>query len=918
MTDVTGKSNNRSDRAWHCMQSQEVLQKVASTSSGLTQVEAQRRLEQHGPNQLPSKPEATLLEVFLRQFKSPLIYILLVAAVVAILVRDFTDAGFIGFILAVNALIGSWQEWRAEKSSRALQALLQVRASVVRDGHPRSISAEEVVPGDVIWVESGERVPADVRLLNSHGLEIDESLLTGESLVVTKNSTWLGPTECTVGDRQNMAFAGSIVSRGRGNGVVVTTAAETMVGQLAKDVLTASGARPPLMERMDRFSRLVALAVMAAALGIGSLGAVVHGYGILEMVMFGIALSVAAIPEGLPITITVALSIATTRMARRGVIVRRLAAVEGLGSCTLIASDKTGTLTVNELTVTQIRLPNGLQLDVSGQGFAPEGQLLHNGRPLQYEALSEKPDDPLLGSLGELLKIGVLCNEASLHQHSQNGTSQWQWRGDPTDVALLSLALKAGLEKEMLLADWPQINEIPFEPEHQYAATYHRQADLTRVYVKGAPERVVKMCHWQQASLPDELLLVAKEMADAGFRVLALASGDVSGNLPDSVTPTEPNRLDLIGFIGMIDPLREGVREAVAECQAAGIRVCMVTGDHPATALAIARQLGMAQTPDQVVLGSQILEQVSAPSDDPLRNLVDRARVFARVAPRQKLEIVNAARELGHFVAVTGDGVNDAPALRAANIGVAMGKSGTDVAREAAELIISDDNFSTIVAGVEEGRVAYDNIRKVIFLLVSTGAAEVCLLGLAVLSGVPLPLLPVQILWLNLVTSGIQDKPLALESAEEDVLRRPPRSPQEPIFNQLMIERTLVVAFVMASLGYASFVWMLKNGWSEPAARNGLLFFLVVMKTFHLGATRSETRYSLLLSPWKSPFLLLCAIGAVLVHLAAMYIPLLQTILGTQPIALGDAIFFCLVGLIVFLAMELHKVTWNLRHPQSG
>lgn len=886
---------------WHAQAAEQVMEAMGTSPKGLSQATAGERLEKCGRNELPHERAPGVGTILLRQFVSPLIYILLLAAAVALIVGDLTDAGFIGVVLLINALIGGWQEWKAEQSSRALQQLLQIRASVLRDGETREIVAEEIVPGDIVSLESGNRVAADLRLISAHGLEIDESLLTGESLAVTKDRNWAGAASAPVGDRANMTYAGSIVIRGRGMGVVVATGSHTMVGQLAGDVIGAGEARPPLIERMERFSRAVALIVFVAAVLIGVLGIALHDYTAMQMVMFGIALAVAAIPEGLPITITVALAVATTRMARRGVIVRRLAAVEGLGSCTLIASDKTGTLTVNELTVREVRLSSGEVLEVSGEGFAPDGAVQLSGRPVEAESLSELP---------RLLQIAVLCNEASLHQRDEG----WHWRGDPTDVAVLSMAHKLGWQREPTLGRFPQVNEIPFEPEHQYAATYHRSNGEIEVFVKGGPERTLEMCEFDVPQAAEMHLAVAHEMADHGYRVLALASGTAPADLDEDENPPEPARLRFVGFVGMIDPLRSGVREAVAACNDAGIRVCMVTGDHPVTALAIARDLGMASDQEHVVTGREIAKLTS----EELQEIIGRARIFARVAPRQKLEIVDAARKLGHFVAVTGDGVNDAPALRAANIGVAMGKSGTDVARESAELIISDDNFATIVAGVEEGRVAYDNIRKVIFLLVSTGAAEILLLGLAVLTGSPLPLLPIQILWLNLVTSGIQDKPLAFDPAEEDVLRRPPRSPQESVFNQLMIERTIVVAIAMAGLGYGAFVWMLENGWGEASARNGLLLFLVLMKTFHLGATRSETKFTLLMSPWKSPLLVGCAVAAVLVHWVAMVFPPLQAVLGTEPVALGTFATLFVVGLAIFVIMELHKWTWRIRHIQEA
>lgn len=897
--------------AWHTLPAEQVRGMLTTSEHGLDADEVRRRLDSYGPNLLPRQADTSVLTILLRQLASPLIYILLIAAAVALLVGDFKDASFVGVVLLINTLIGGWQEWKAEQSSRALQNMMQVHATVVRNGQSSEIEAENLVPGDVVWVESGNRVPADLRLTTSHGLEVDESLLTGESLAVNKNCEWTGGAEASLGDRLNMAFAGSIVIRGRGIGIVVNSGSQTMVGQLAGDVQSAIGARPPLLERMEQFSRAVAIMVLVAAVLIGTLGVVVHEYTVAQMVMFGIALAVAAIPEGLPITITVALAIATKRMAKRGVIVRRLAAVEGLGSCTLIASDKTGTLTVNELTAREIRLANDQTMEISGQGFIPEGEVTHAGQRIHDFDLTSGSHAGESGGasddLRQLVRVGLLCNEASLHRHDGG----WQWRGDPTDVALLAMGHKLGCEREPLLEHLPQINEIPFEPEHQYAASFHRADQRTAVFVKGAPERILTMCSFDDPAGHEHWQDQARDMADQGYRVLAFATGEDAQGLSSSENPPEPSRLKFAGFVGMIDPLRGGVREAVAACHNAGIQVCMVTGDHPVTAFAISRELGLADDPQQVVVGQQLIDL----STDDLKEVVRKARVFARVAPRQKLEIVNAARNLGHFVAVTGDGVNDAPALRAANIGVAMGKAGTDVARESAELIVSDDNFASIVAGVEEGRVAYDNIRKVIFLLVSTGAAEVGLLGMAVLSGAPLPLLPVQILWLNLVTSGIQDKPLAFEPAEGTVLRRPPRSPKEPIFNQLMLERTLVVAVTMAFLGYTAFLWMLKQGWSEEEARNGLLLFLVIMKTFHLGASRSETQYALLMSPLKSPLLVLCGVAAVLVHVLAMLWTPMQSLLGTSPVSLMTFVTLTAISLVLFVVMELHKWSWNVRHP---
>jgi Ca2+-transporting ATPase len=888
------------DIPWHTLPIEQVLSEVEVTEAGLTRGEAEARLAAFGPNRLPQQPPPTWWQILFRQFQSPLIYILLAAAVVAVVAGDFKDAGFIAAVLAINALIGGYQEWRAEQSSRALQQLLHIRASVVRDGEVREMDAEEIVPGDVVWLESGNRVPADLRLLSAHGFEVDESLLTGESLAVTKDHTWVGEEHTPVADRSSLAYAASTVVRGRAKGVVVATGTRTVVGQLAVDVMSTAGGKPPLLKRMERFATTISYAVLAAVAVVSALGMIVHGHTLKEMFLFGVALAVSAIPEGLPAALTVALAVATTRMARRNVIVRRLAAVEGLGSCTMIASDKTGTLTCNELTVRDARLADGSALEVRGEGFVPAGEVLLRGDPVQA---SESE------ALGALARVAVLCNEADLHRRD----GEWVWRGDPTDVALLSFGVKVGVQREALLDRCPQVNEIPFEPEHQFAATFHRVDGGVRAFVKGAPERVLGMCDWSgDESRRSELLAVAESMARHGFRVLALADGPAPVELTPDMPPPQPAGLDFRGLAGMIDPLRPGVREAVQTCGAAGITVCMVTGDHPVTALAISRDLGLASGPEQVVSGADL----AGKSPEEMREAIRRGRVFARVAPRQKLDLVEAARAEGHFVAVTGDGVNDAPALRAANIGVAMGKGGTDVAREAAELVISDDNFAAIVAGVEEGRVAYDNVRKVIYLLVSMGAAEVLLIGIAFAAGsvLPLPLWPVQLLWLNLVTNGIQGIALAFEPGEEDILRRKPRPPSEPIFNRLMVERTLVAGVVVALVGAGTLWWMIRAGWSHDSARNALLLLMVLFENFHIGNCRSEFQSALTISPLRSPFLLAGAICAFLLHVAAMHIPLVQNVLRVEPVSVKTWVTVACLALTIVIAMEIHKWTWRRRY----
>ncbi|QEG00367.1 putative cation-transporting ATPase F [Stieleria maiorica] len=889
---------------WHALDLDSLAQKLDVGVHGLSESEASARLAEYGRNDLPRRPPTPLWAIVLRQFRSPLIYILALAALVSVALGDVKDAAFIAGVLVLNAVIGSFQEWKAEQSSQALKQLLQIRASVHRDGDVREVPAEEVVPGDIVWMESGNRVPADIRLLSAHGLESDESLLTGESLPVAKDPEWTGGEATPVPDRMNMVYAGSVITRGRAKGVVVATGMATGVGQLALDVMGETGGRPPLLERMERFTRVIAVAVLVAATMIGLLGVALGGYSATTMFMFAVALAVSAIPEGLPVAMTVALAIATTRMASRGLIVRRLTAVEGLGSCTLIATDKTGTLTCNELTVRQVCLPDGETFEVTGEGFQPSGEILKDGRPL---------DPGCHERLEWLARAGILCNEADLHQ--RNGS--WTWRGDAVDVAFLSFARKLGWNHESTLDSHPQVNQIPFEPEYQFAASFNRVDGGAGVFIKGAPERVLAMC--SEASCggftPDRWEATAISMAAMGYRVLAVADQRLDQPIGSDQVPAPPSRLRFLGLVGMIDPLRSGVKDAVRCCAEAGVSVAMITGDHRVTALAIARDLGLADDENQVITGGALQETTA----DELPEIIGNIRVFARVAPRQKLQIVNAARQAGHFVAVTGDGVNDAPALQAANVGVAMGKSGTDVAREAAELVISDDNFATIIAGIEEGRVAYDNIRKVIYLLISTGAAELVLMALAVGTGTPyLPLMPVQILWLNLVTNGIQDVALAFEPNEGGVLSRQPRSPKERIFNRLMIERTAIAAVAMGVIGFTTFRWLLPEAATEAdvaSARNTLLLLMVLFENVHIGNCRSETKSALVMSPLRSPILLAGAITAFCIHLAAMHTSLGRYVLGAQPINGGQWGILILLSLTILPVMELHKWSWRKRYP---
>ncbi|NJD32230.1 MAG: HAD-IC family P-type ATPase [Gammaproteobacteria bacterium] len=874
--------------------------RVNDARRGLTTAEARERLARYGPNVLPSEPAPSALAIFVRQLKSPLIYVLLAAAAVALLMGDFTDAAFIGVVLLVNSALGGWQEWRAERQSRSLQELLRIRATVLRDGVTVEIDAEQLVPGDIVSLESGQRVPADLRLLDAHALEVDEALLTGESVPVEKDPGWTGSPELPPSERRDMLFAGTTVVRGRADAEVVATGATTVVGGLALTMSATEGGQPPLVARMERFARVVAVVVLVAAVVIGVVGVVVRGESIGAMFLFGVALAVSAIPEGLPVALTVTLAIAARRMASRGAIVRSLPAVEGLGSCTLIASDKTGTLTCNELTVRELRFPDGTACEVTGAGYVPVGEILPRG-----PAAGEKAGP----ALRRLLEVAVACNEADLVR--QDG--RWSSRGDPTDIALLALAGKGGVDRHAVLLEWPEVGGVPFEPEQRFAASLHARDGGTWLAVKGAPERVLAMCRLS-GDEAIRLLHAAEEMGGRGLRVLALACGRRPGVFRKGDPPPELSGLEFAGLAGLIDPLRPGARDAVERCGGAGIRVIMVTGDHPVTALAIARDLGIASRPDEVVAGSAL----ATGRPDRLRDAIRRARVFARVTPGQKLAIVEAAQADGQFVAVTGDGVNDAPALRRGNIGVAMGKGGTDVAREAADLVLSDDNFATIVNGIEEGRIAYQNIRNVVYLLIAAGVAEVLTVGLAVVAGLPLPLLPVQLLWLNLVTNGIQDVGLAFERGHGDELDAPPRRPGEPLIDRLMIERGLTAGLWMSALGIGWFAALVQAGVPLAHARNELLLLMVLMQNVDAFNARSETRSIFRIPAGNNPLLVVGVLAALLLHVAAMYFPPLQSVLSVAPLTAREWLVMPLMALSLLALMELHKVSWALRHRRAS
>ncbi|MBL8863168.1 MAG: HAD-IC family P-type ATPase [Planctomycetes bacterium] len=888
--------------AWHALTIDAVASavQVSDRRRGLDAEEAARRLLRHGPNRLPAPPAVTLGRIALHQFQSPLIVILLVAAAVAFALDDVVDAGFILVVVLLNALLGTFQEWKAERGAASLQSLIEVRARVRRDGREVSIPASGLVPGDVVLLESGNRVPADMRLEQARDLSVDESFLTGESVAVTKQTDPVA-AEVPVADRRSLAFAGSTVVAGRGAGLVVATGVRTEVGHIARTVADTAAVKAPLVLRMERFARQISVVVLVAS-AVVALAAFAKGMPGADVFFLAVALAVSAIPEGLPVAVTVALSIATTRMARRRVIVRRLSAVEGLGSCTFIASDKTGTLTVNRQTVRRMALPSGEHLAVSGEGYSGEGVVTTDaGEPLSASAAERAR---------RAARAALLSNEATLEQGPDGA---WAHSGDAVDVALLALGRKLGLDPAAE-RDAAQVEgQIPFESERAFAAVAVREDGRVRVLVKGALETLLPRCDTMltaEGRVPLDAALLeqqAHELSSSGHRFLLVAEAEYApGKEPATFDGRALPPLCALALVGFIDPPRPEAHEAVRLCRAAGIEVAMVTGDHPLTSFAIAREVGIARSELEIVTGRE-LEAAAARGLDAVDTLVRGGRVFARVAPLQKLQIVEALRRVGHYVAVTGDGVNDAPALRAANIGVAMG-SGSDVTKDTASLIVTDDDFASIEAGVEEGRYAYDNIRKVTYLLVSTGAAEVALVLLSLLLGLPLPLVAAQLLWLNLVTNGIQDVALAFESGEPHAMRRPPRPPREGLFDGRMIRQCVVAGVTMGATAIGFWWWELAAGIEEEYARNRLLLLFVLMQNVHVFNCRSERDSAFSVSLARNRVLALGVPAALGIHLLAMHVPFLQPILRVAPLAPADWIAPIALAFTVLVVMECWKL----------
>ena len=889
---------------WYQMNIKEIFHKFKTSEKGLTQEEAQRRLIEHGYNRLQEEDKINRLKILLRQLASPLIYILLVAGLIAILFQEYVDAGVIFIAVILNTIIGYLQEYKAEQSVKALKKMLVKRAKVIREGIERDIPADELVPGDVVVLYSGIRVPADIRIIHCVEFKTDESLLTGESLPVEKHYHQIKEENLTYGDQKNMAFMGTIVVSGRAKGVVVSTGMHTVIGNISKFIKATETVKAPLQEKIKKFANSLGILVLSASLLLFFIGLLI-GESLKDMFMTAVAAIVAAIPEGLPVVVTIALAVGVSRMARHNALIRKIHAVETLGSTTVICSDKTGTLTKNEMTV-KVLYDSENVYEVEGSGYEPAGRILHEGIPVNLKHKKH---------LVDVLRIGLLCNESTLFIEE----GQYKIEGDPTEGALIVSAMKGGLIPEEEKEKYPQISIIPFESERGYMATLHKHRGKKYLFVKGAPERVLDMC--VRDSLGNEIdkekiLKIAEDFAKNGLRILAFAYREVEEHI-EELTCKEVEKCDHVfgltfaGLQGMIDPPRQEVLEAIKGCKKAGIRVVMITGDHAVTAKAIGEMLGISDKKSKVLTGKE-LEKMS---DDELFSKVKEVSIYARVSPEHKLRIVQQLKRHGEIVAVTGDGVNDAPALKAAHIGIAMGKSGTDVAREASDMVLTDDNFASIFHAVREGRIVFDNIRKVIFFLIPTGVASIISIIFAMIFRVPIPYVPSQILWINLVTNSLKDISLAFEPGEKGVLERPPRNPKEGIMSRLLIERTIIVG-ILISLGIIfNFINALQEGYSIEKARTIAVTTMVFFQFFQAWNSRSEYESIFRISLLSNPFLFFSLVASFLAQLAFIYLPPFQWIFRTESISISDWINIIVVSLSVILVVEIDK--WIRRRKRN-
>lgn len=888
---------------WHHLPVEEVEELLESDlNGGLDRFAVSHRQESFGPNAITARKGKGPLLRFLLQFHQPLIYILLASGVITALLGEWVDSGVIFAVVLVNAVIGYIQEAKAINALAALARTMTTEATVLRSGEKTRIPATDLVPGDIVLLASGDKVPADLRLFSVRELRIDESALTGESLPTEKAAGVLAG-DTSLADRHNMAYASTLVTYGQGRGIVTATGDHTEVGRISSLIAEADELATPLTRKIAHFSHILLYVILGLAAVTVAVG-LFRGQPFVDMFMAAVALAVGAIPEGLPAAVTVTLAIGVARMARRRAIIRKLPAVETLGSTTVICSDKTGTLTENQMTV-QKMVAGGIDYEVTGSGYDPEaGNILDNGKEVHL-----KEGAPLT----ECLRAAILCNDSVLAREE----GEWRIQGDPTEGALLVAGRKGGVDPKKLQQDLPRLSALPFESQHQYMATLHgnREGGGGLVYVKGAVEAILARCdHGLDAAGGVSDLKAAEigsrveSLAKMGLRVLAFARKEMAAGVGEIGHDDVAEGLVFIGLMAMIDPPRTEAVKAVRVCQSAGIKVRMITGDHGVTAAAIAGQIGLNGTTAEgggprVVTGSEI----AALSDRELIEEVERTAVFARVAPEQKLRLVEALQSRGHVAAMTGDGVNDAPALKQADIGVAMGITGTEVAKEAADMVLTDDNFSSIEAAVEEGRGVFDNLTKFIVWTLPTNLGEGLVIMAAILLGLTLPILPVQILWINMTTAGFLGLMLAFEPKEPGIMSRPPRDPQTPILTNNLIVRIILVGGLLLVGSFALFQWEMAKGAPVEVARTVAVNAFVVIELFYLFNCRSLTKSIFELGFFSNMWVFGGVTVMLLVQIAYTYLPVMNTLFQSAPIGIDSWLRITAAGIVVYLIVEGEK-----------
>jgi magnesium-transporting ATPase (P-type) len=889
--------------AWHAMEPEAVYRELQCSREGLGEPEAKKRLAKFGYNRMKPPKKKTLLQRFFSQFHNILIYVLLAAGGVTALLGHWVDSGVILGVVVVNAVIGVVQEGKAEKALDAIRKMLSSQAMTRRNGTFVLIPAEELVPGDIVTLQSGDKVPADLRLITVKELQVDEALLTGESLPVAKQKEAVSEG-AVIAERRSIAHSGTLVTYGTATGVVVATAEATQIGRISVMLREVQTLTTPLMKQVARFAQWLTGGIVAIAAATFLFGLLVHGYTTVEMFMAAVGLAVAAIPEGLPAIMTIALAIGVQKMARRNAIIRRLPAVETLGSVSVICSDKTGTLTKNEMTVRSVSTA-AADYEVSGSGYNPHGFFCREGREVD---LSEHPVLTLLA------RSAMLCNDAAVEGAGEG----WRLRGDPTEGALVVMAMKSALDHALEQERRPRTDVIPFESQHGFMATLHHDHEGHGIiFVKGSPERVLEMCSSQRVHHENAPLDASDwqrrldAMAERGERVLAVAFREVAEEQSTVRFDDLQGTLTLLGIVGMIDPPRDEAVAAVKACQSAGIRVKMITGDHLKTAAAIGNAMGIGG--DAEAISGKTLESLG---DDALSARIDGVDIFARTSPEQKLRIVTALQAKGHVVAMTGDGVNDAPALKRADVGIAMGVNGTEVSKEAAEIVLADDNFASIAHAVEEGRTVYDNLKKSILFILPTNGGEALTIVAAIAMGRMLPITPVQILWVNMITAVTLALTLAFERAEGDVMRRTPRDPGDPLLSPLLLWRILSVSLVLMAGTFGLFVWYRTGGCCIEEARTVAVNVLVFFEIFYLFNTRhfydSAFRKETLTG---NRYAVYAAAVLIVFQIAFTYASPMQLLFHTTPLSAMQWAHIVTVASSLFFLVELEK--WLVRRLRA-